>query len=81
MDQDRRPDHRPHLPLLLAHLRTGTLGERGQGGVPADGVPGPGLAVVPAEHVFPVLNVSSTGRRRPAMAIKYVIVAGLPCGA
>src|SRR6059058_112303 len=26
MDQDRRPDHRPHLPLLHAHLRTGTLG-------------------------------------------------------
>src|SRR5215471_11656141 len=26
MDQDRRPDHRPHLPLLLTHLRTGTLG-------------------------------------------------------
>ena len=28
------------------------LGERGQGGVPADGVPGPGLALVPAEHVL-----------------------------
>jgi transposase len=28
MDQDRRPDHRPHLPLLLTHLRTGTLGRR-----------------------------------------------------
>ena len=27
MDQDRRPDHRPHLPLLLTHLRTGTLDE------------------------------------------------------
>src|SRR5712691_8255355 len=27
MDQDRRPDHRPHLPLLLTHLRTGTLGD------------------------------------------------------
>src|SRR5262252_2100030 len=26
MDQDRRPDHRPDLPLLLTHLRTGTLG-------------------------------------------------------
>jgi hypothetical protein len=26
VDQDRRPDHRPHLPLLLTHLRTGTLG-------------------------------------------------------
>src|SRR5258708_9803304 len=25
MDQDRRPDHRPHLPLLLTHLRTWTL--------------------------------------------------------
>ena len=25
VDQDRRPDHRPHLPLLLTHLRTGTL--------------------------------------------------------
>src|SRR5258708_31476142 len=24
MDQDRRPDHRPDLPLLLTHLRTGT---------------------------------------------------------
>src|ERR1035438_7721794 len=29
VDQDRRPDHRPHLPLLLTHLRTGTLGRRG----------------------------------------------------
>src|SRR5947207_7702482 len=29
MDQDRRPDHRPHLPLLLSHLRTGTLGRGG----------------------------------------------------
>src|ERR1022692_780620 len=26
VDQDRRSDHRPHLPLLLTHLRTGTLG-------------------------------------------------------
>jgi RHS repeat-associated protein len=26
VDQDRRPDHRPHLPVLLTHLRTGTLG-------------------------------------------------------
>jgi hypothetical protein len=25
VDQDRRPDHRPHLPVLLTHLRTGTL--------------------------------------------------------
>jgi hypothetical protein len=25
VDQDRRPDHRPHLPILLTHLRTGTL--------------------------------------------------------
>src|SRR5262249_23548787 len=25
VDQDRRPDHRPHLPLLLTHLRTDTL--------------------------------------------------------
>jgi hypothetical protein len=25
MDQDRRPDHRPNLPILLTHLRTGTL--------------------------------------------------------
>jgi hypothetical protein len=25
VDQDSRPDHRPHLPLLLTHLRTGTL--------------------------------------------------------
>src|SRR6266536_3058425 len=25
VDQARRPDHRPHLPLLLTHLRTGTL--------------------------------------------------------
>src|ERR1039457_6616887 len=25
LDQNRRPDHRPHLPLLLTHLRTGTL--------------------------------------------------------
>src|SRR5215470_1363930 len=28
LDQNRRPDHRPHLPLLLTHLRTGTLGIR-----------------------------------------------------
>src|SRR6266496_2218730 len=28
VDQDRRPDHRPDLPLLLTHLRTGTLGAR-----------------------------------------------------
>jgi transposase len=26
VDQDCRPDHRPHLPILLTHLRTGTLG-------------------------------------------------------
>lgn len=26
MDQDARPDHRTHLPLLLTHRRTGTLG-------------------------------------------------------
>ena len=26
MDQDRRPDHRPDLPLLLTHLRTSSLG-------------------------------------------------------
>src|SRR5438093_9820572 len=25
MDQDTRSDHRPHLPLLLTHLRIGTL--------------------------------------------------------
>jgi hypothetical protein len=31
VDQDRRPDHRPHLPLLLTHLRTGTLEQRSQG--------------------------------------------------
>jgi len=30
---------------------------------------------------FPVLNVSSTGQRRPAMVMKYVMVAGLPGGA
>src|SRR5712692_7063375 len=30
VDQDRRPDHRPDLPLLLTHLRTGTLGDPGQ---------------------------------------------------
>jgi hypothetical protein len=30
VDQDRRPDHRPHLPLLLTHLRTGSLGRCGQ---------------------------------------------------
>jgi hypothetical protein len=36
VDQDRRPDHRPHLPLLLTHLRTGTL-ER-HGGRTVDGV-------------------------------------------
>jgi hypothetical protein len=23
--QHRRPDHRPHLPLLLTHVRTGSL--------------------------------------------------------
>ena len=27
VDQDRRPDHRPHLPLLLTHFRTGTLAD------------------------------------------------------
>src|SRR5271157_3449941 len=27
VDQDRRSDHRPHLPLLLTHLRTGTLAD------------------------------------------------------
>jgi transposase len=44
MDHNRRPDHRPHLPLLLTHLRTGTLGRRarlpGRGGSrsrPSDG--------------------------------------------
>ncbi|GAA2772428.1 hypothetical protein GCM10010493_82250 [Streptomyces lavendulae subsp. grasserius] len=26
LDQDRRPDPRPHLPLLLTHLRTSSLG-------------------------------------------------------
>jgi hypothetical protein len=31
MDQDRRPDHRPHLPLLLTHLRTGALASGGVG--------------------------------------------------
>src|SRR5260221_1872231 len=30
MDQDRRPDHRPTLPSLLAHLRTWTLAEVGR---------------------------------------------------
>ena len=29
------------------------LGEGGQGGVPADGVPGPGLGLVPAEQSLP----------------------------
>jgi hypothetical protein len=29
VDQDRRPDHRPHLPLLLTHLRTGSLATHG----------------------------------------------------
>ena len=28
------------------------LGQGGQGGVPADAVPAPGLGLVPAEHVF-----------------------------
>ena len=27
VDQDRRPDHRPQLPLLLTHLKTGTLAD------------------------------------------------------
>jgi len=31
VDQDRRPDHRPRLPLLFTHLRTGTLGRHGHG--------------------------------------------------
>ena len=35
VDQDRRPDHRPHLPLLLTHLRTGTLAGGGQAPLPA----------------------------------------------
>ena len=39
-------------------------------------VPGPGLALVPAEHAFPVGNVRSAGQRLPAMVMKYVIVAG-----
>jgi NADPH:quinone reductase-like Zn-dependent oxidoreductase len=31
MDQDRRLDHRPHLPILLTHLRTGALASGGVG--------------------------------------------------
>jgi transposase len=30
LDQDRRPNYRPHLPLLLTHLRTGSLARDGQ---------------------------------------------------
>ena len=30
VDQDRRPDHRPHLPPLLMRLRTETLGSAGR---------------------------------------------------
>src|SRR5450755_904045 len=29
LDQDPRPDHRPHLPVLLTYLRTGSLAEDG----------------------------------------------------
>ena len=36
------------------------LRQGGQGSVPADRVPGPGLGLVPAEVVFPVLNATST---------------------
>src|SRR6516165_8949031 len=32
VDQDRRSDHRPHLPILLTHLRTGTLATAGRRG-------------------------------------------------
>src|SRR5712692_8311568 len=30
VDQDRRPDHRPDLPLLLTDLRTGSLAKDGR---------------------------------------------------
>ena len=42
VDQDRRSDHRPHLPILLTHLRTGTLAwsaRRGPAGSPRAGSP------------------------------------------
>ena len=57
------------------------LGEGGQGGVPVR------PSQVRTWHwshpstFFPVLNVSSTGQRRPAMVMKYVMVAGLSSGA
>jgi transposase len=50
LDPHPRPDHRPHLPLLLTHLQTGSLGgsyrmlterelsERGGAGQPSIGV-------------------------------------------
>src|SRR5450755_432133 len=31
LNQDPRPDHRPHLPVLLTYLRTGSLAEGGRG--------------------------------------------------
>ena len=37
VDQDRRPDHRPHLPLLLTHLRNGTLDDQSRGLRPSPG--------------------------------------------
>ena len=57
------------------------LGERGQGGVPADAVPGAHLGLVPAECVLSGLDVSSQGQRRPAIVTKNVIVAGWSSGA
>ena len=43
------------------------LGEGGQGGVPADPVPGAGLGLVPAESVFAEFEIffqSASGARR-----------------
>ncbi|WP_426567304.1 SDR family oxidoreductase [Streptomyces canus] len=57
MDQDRRPDHRPHLPLLRQDLRTGTLarrptpGRRGTLHGPVAVAPG---AVGPAQRAHPL---------------------------
>ena len=52
VDQDRRPDHRPDLPLLLTHLRTGTLGDGEHCADARSGIPG-GLRVPrPASGVY-----------------------------
>ena len=57
------------------------LGEGGQSGVPADPVPGPHLGLVPGADIFPRLERFLHDHLRPAMLMKYVMVAGLSSGA